>query len=165
MTFPVLKKDYDHLFKILIIGNSGVGKSNLLLRFSDGSFQDSFQPTIGVDFKIKSLTWDNKLIKLQLWDTAGQERFRTITSSYYKGAQAVLIVYDVTNRNSYNDVQLWIEDLEKHTGGKGNVAKIIVGRNIVNIVEIYKYKVNKRNVLSYKLKFSLIYFCIVKKGF
>ena len=77
----------DYLFKVLLIGNSGVGKSSLLLRFADDVFTDNFMPTIGVDFKIRTIEVDGKTIKLQIWDTAGQERFRTLTSSYYRGAQ------------------------------------------------------------------------------
>lgn len=78
--------DEDHVFKILIIGDSSVGKSNLLLRFTDNVFHDAFLPTIGVDFKIQTVNVGNKKIKLNIWDTAGQERFKVITSSYYKGA-------------------------------------------------------------------------------
>lgn len=77
-------KEYDYLFKLVIIGNSGVGKSSLLLRFADDTFSDSYLTTIGVDFRFRTLNIDGKNVKLQIWDTAGQERFRTITSAYYK---------------------------------------------------------------------------------
>lgn len=81
-----MSREYDYLFKLVIVGNSGVGKSSILLRFSDDQFNESYLTTIGVDFRFKTLKIDGKTIKLQIWDTAGQERFRTITNAYYKGA-------------------------------------------------------------------------------
>ncbi|WBY58514.1 ras-related protein Rab-1B [Plasmodium yoelii yoelii] len=109
-----MNDSYDSLFKILLIGDSGVGKSCLLLRFADDTYTDSYISTIGVDFKIKTIEIDDKIIKLQIWDTAGQERFRTITSSYYRGAQGIIIVYDVTDRDSFNNVKNWIIEIEKY---------------------------------------------------
>lgn len=122
--------EYDYLFKILLIGDSGVGKSCLLHRFADGIYNDTYISTIGVDFKIRTIELDGKIIKLQIWyvfiiyiyiylstylfiylyvyrDTAGQERFRTITSSYYRGANGIIIVYDVTEPDSFNHVRAW----------------------------------------------------------
>jgi Ras-related protein Rab-8A len=100
------RADYDYLIKLLLIGDSGVGKSCLLLRFSDDSFTTSFITTIGIDFKIRTIELDNKRIKLQIWDTAGQERFRTITTAYYRGAMGILLVYDVTDESSFNSIHL-----------------------------------------------------------
>ncbi|CAI0437667.1 unnamed protein product [Linum tenue] len=100
--------EYDYLFKLLLIGDSSVGKSCLLLRFADDSYVDSYISTIGVDFKIRTVEQDGKTIKLQIWDTAGQERFRTITSSYYRGAHGIIIVYDVTEMESFNNVKLLV---------------------------------------------------------
>jgi GTPase SAR1 family protein len=88
--------------KLLLIGDSGVGKSCCLLRFSEDSFTPSFITTIGIDFKIRTIELDNKRVKLQIWDTAGQERFRTITTAYYRGAMGILLVYDVTDEKSFN---------------------------------------------------------------
>jgi Ras-related protein Rab-8A len=96
------RANYDELIKLLLIGDSGVGKSCLLLRFSDDTFTTSFITTIGIDFKIRIIELDNRLIKLQIWDTAGQERFRTITTAYYRGAMGILLVYDVTDESSFN---------------------------------------------------------------
>jgi Ras-related protein Rab-1A len=120
-----MNPDYDYLFKILLIGNSGVGKSSLLLRFADDTFTDNFMPTIGVDFKIRTLEVDGKTIKLQIWDTAGQERFKTITSSYYKGAHGIIVVYDVTDKESYKNIDIWMNEVEKHASD--NVSRILVG--------------------------------------
>ena len=104
---------YDYLFKILIIGDSGVGKSSLLNRFVDQNYSSEFNATIGIDFKIHIIKVDNKLIKLQMWDTAGQERFRTITKSYYHGADGVLVVYDKTNHCSFNNVTHWLSEIDR----------------------------------------------------
>ena len=117
--------DVDYIFKILIIGDSSVGKSNLLLRFSDNVFHDTFLPTIGVDFKIRNVTVGDKSIKLNIWDTAGQERFKTITAAYYKGAHGIILVYDITDRDSFNNVGSWLNEVRKHAGP--NVTRLLVG--------------------------------------
>ena len=117
--------DVDYIFKILIIGDSSVGKSNILLRFSDNIFHDTFLPTIGVDFKIRNVTIGEKSVKLNIWDTAGQERFKTITSAYYKGAHGIILVYDITDRESFNNISNWITEVRKHAGP--NVVKLLVG--------------------------------------
>lgn len=123
-----MEKNYDYLFKILLIGDSGVGKSCILTRFSDDMFAESFISTIGVDFKIRTIDIDNKMIKLQIWDTAGQERFRTITSSYYRGSHGVIIVYDVTNKLSFNNVKMWLSEIERHASP--SVNKLLIGNKI-----------------------------------
>ena len=120
-----LNQDYDYLFKILLVGNSAVGKSCLLVRFADNIFNESFLPTIGVDFKIRTFELNGKTVKLQIWDTAGQERFKTITASYYKGAHGIILVYDITDRQSFQDVQTWLAEVEKF--GQENVIKLLVG--------------------------------------
>ena len=116
---------YDHLFKLLIIGESGVGKTCLLLRFTDDSFTANHLTTIGIDFKIKIINLENKLIKLQIWDTAGQERFRTITKTYYKGAHGIILTYDVTDENSFKNIKNWIKQIEQNA--QTNVCKVRVG--------------------------------------
>jgi Ras-related protein Rab-1A len=93
-------KEYDFLVKLVIVGDSGVGKSSLLLRFSDDQFVENYMATIGVDFRFKTLSIDGRRVKFQIWDTAGQERFRTITSAYYKGCHGIVLVYDITNKAS-----------------------------------------------------------------
>jgi len=124
---------YDFLIKLLLIGDSGVGKSCLLLRFSDDSFTTSFITTIGIDFKIKTIEIDGKRIKLQIWDTAGQERFRTITTAYYRGAMGILLVYDVTDDASFQNIRNWIRNIEQHAAD--NVDKILVGNKCDMISE------------------------------
>eukprot|EP01084_Bolivina_argentea_P024267 45235_1 len=116
---------YDHLFKFTIIGDSGVGKSCLMMRFADDTFNESFITTIGVDFRFRTINVDDKIVKLQIWDTAGQEKFKTITSSYYRNAHAVMIVYDVSDRKSFNNIDQWLSDIEKFCPSK--VCKMIIG--------------------------------------
>lgn len=148
--------NYDHLIKLLLIGDSGtarradgrlrdcagVGKSCLLLRFCDDSFTPSFITTIGIDFKIRTVEIDGKRIKLQIWDTAGQERFRTITTgtrvrhrsrvAYYRGAMGILLVYDVTDERSFNNIRNWIRNTEQFASE--GVNKILIG-NKCDMVE------------------------------
>eukprot|EP00929_Paragymnodinium_shiwhaense_P096734 TRINITY_DN58431_c0_g1_i1.p1 TRINITY_DN58431_c0_g1~~TRINITY_DN58431_c0_g1_i1.p1 ORF type:complete len:211 (+),score=37.79 TRINITY_DN58431_c0_g1_i1:106-738(+) len=119
------REGYDMQIKLLTVGNSGVGKTCLLLRYADGSFSTTFITTIGIDFKINTIDLDGKRVKLQIWDTAGQERFRTITKSYFRGAQGILLVYDVTDRSSFNSVETWVEDIEKNADR--HVNKILIG--------------------------------------
>ena len=115
---------YDHLFKLLIIGDSGVGKSSLLLRFADNTFSGSYITTIGVDFKLRTIEIDGEKVKLQIWDTAGQERFRTITSTYYRGTHGVIVVYDVQRAESFVNVKRWLQEIEQNCD---SVNRILVG--------------------------------------
>ena len=119
------EQEYDYLFKLLLIGNSSVGKSSLLFRFVENVWDDSFVPTIGVDFKLKTLEVNGKKVKLQIWDTAGQERFKNITSSYYRGGNGVLVVYDITERESFDNLTSWLIEIEKNANK--NVYKLLIG--------------------------------------
>jgi len=120
-----MNPEYDYLFKLLLIGDSGVGKSCLLLRFADDTYTESYISTIGVDFKIRTIDLNGKTIKLQIWDTAGQERFRTITSSYYRGAHGIIVVFDITDQVSFNNVKQWLQEIDRYACE--NVNKLLVG--------------------------------------
>jgi small GTP-binding protein len=113
------------LAKVIIIGDSGVGKTNLLTKFCDGVFKDSYVATIGVDFKIKTISVDDSKIRLQIWDTAGQERFRNITQTYYKGASGIILAYGVNNKQSFKNIGSWIKQIESNASE--TVSKILIG--------------------------------------
>jgi Ras-related protein Rab-1A len=117
--------NYDMLCKILVIGDSSVGKSQLLLRYCENDFGDTHSMTIGIDFKLKTEIIDSKHVKCQIWDTAGQERFRTITHTYYHGANGVLLVYDITNPDTFKNIPTWIEDVKQYA--PENVSMVLVG--------------------------------------
>ena len=118
-------KDYDYIFKIVLIGDTCVGKSCILVRFSDDIFNDNYVTTIGVDFRFKTMVVKEKVAKIQIWDTAGEERYRSITTAYYRGAAAILICCDCTNIESFNNVNNWVEEIGKYTD-KDTVDKIIL---------------------------------------
>ncbi|GAB4833583.1 Ras- protein RABC2a [Ancistrocladus abbreviatus] len=121
--------NYDLSFKILLIGDSGVGKSSLLVSFISNSVED-LPPTIGVDFKIKLLTVGGKRLKLTIWDTAGQERFRTLTNSYYRGAQGIILVYDVTRRETFTNLSdVWAKEVELYSTNQ-DCVKMLVGNKV-----------------------------------
>ncbi|KAL6500880.1 Ras-related protein RABC2a [Orobanche hederae] len=120
------QSNYDLSFKILLVGDSAVGKSSLLVSFISNVVED-LSPTIGVDFKIKFLTVGDKRLKLTIWDTAGQERFRTLTSSYYRGAQGIILVYDVTRRDTFTNLSdVWAKELELYSTHE-DCIKMLVG--------------------------------------
>ena len=107
--------NFNYLFKYIIIGDAAVGKSNLLLRYAHGQFKDEYQLTIGVEFGAKNISINDKIYRIQIWDTAGQENFRSITRAYYKNSVCALVVYDITNRDSFNNISNWIEDCKNQS--------------------------------------------------
>ncbi|KAI0487944.1 hypothetical protein KFK09_027767 [Dendrobium nobile] len=117
--------DYDYLFKVVLIGDSGVGKSNLLSRFTRNEFSLESKSTIGVEFATRSVNVDSKVIKAQIWDTAGQERYRAITSAYYRGAVGALLVYDVTRHATFENAERWLRELRDHTDP--NIIVMLIG--------------------------------------
>ncbi len=118
-------EEYDYLFKIVLMGDSGVGKSNLISRFTTNEFSLESRSTIGVEFASRSIESDGKIIKAQIWDTAGQERYRAITSVYYRGAVGALLVYDITKRSSFENVTRWLKELRDHADSK--IVIMLVG--------------------------------------
>lgn len=116
---------YAYLFKYIIIGDCGVGKSCLLLQFTDKRFQPVHDLTIGVEFGARMVTIDNRQIKLQIWDTAGQESFRSITRSYYRGAAGALLVYDITRRETFNHLTRWLEEARQNSNS--NMVIMLIG--------------------------------------
>ncbi len=117
-------KDYDYIFKLVLIGDTCVGKSCILVRFSDDIFDDNYVTTIGVDFRFKTMVVKNKVVKIQIWDTAGEERYRSITTAYYRGAAAIIICCDCTNKESFNNIKNWVEEIGKYTD-KDAVDKMV----------------------------------------
>jgi Ras-related protein Rab-11A len=133
-------KEYDLLFKLILIGDSCVGKSNILLKYLKNQFNENSKTTIGVEFGTKNIIINNKRIKIQIWDTAGQERYRSITSAYYKGAKGALIVYDITRKNTFDNIDKWITDLKLN--GDKNICIIILG-NKSDLID--KREINKND--------------------
>jgi small GTP-binding protein len=134
---------YDHIFKVLIIGDSSVGKTCFLLRYSDDTFVDNHISTIGLDYKLKMLDIDNKLIKMQIWDTAGQDRFRAITKNYYKGSHGIILMFDLTSQDSFNNIKNWLTQIKDNTNEK--IKIILVGNkcDAINRRVIDKEKAEK----------------------
>ncbi len=149
------KDEYDHLLKILLIGSSGVGKSSISNQFVNKNFNQKTLNTIGVDLKIKNIKYQNKIYRCQLWDTAGHERFKSITSSYYRGADCAIIVFDLTNKNSFQDLSFWFSEINNYTssilfylvGNKQDLTELrkndnqsieefIIQQNIDNYIEV-----------------------------
>ena len=125
-----VKEDYK--IKIIVVGDSGVGKTNLINRFASDKFDTNSKATIGVEFVYKTLKINKEIIKVEVWDTAGQERYRSITSSYYKGANGAIIVYDLTDEESFKNVESWMNEVIKK--GKQNMQFLLVGnkKDLIN---------------------------------
>nr|XP_046254591.1 RAB11a, member RAS oncogene family, like [Scatophagus argus] len=117
--------EYDYLFKVVLIGDSGVGKSNLLSRFTRNEFNLESKSTIGVEFATRSIQVEGKTVKAQIWDTAGQERYRAITSAYYRGAVGALLVYDIAKHLTYENAERWLKELQDHADS--NIVIMLVG--------------------------------------
>ncbi|XP_060108269.1 ras-related protein Rab-3D [Heteronotia binoei] len=118
-------QNFDYMFKLLIIGNSSVGKTSFLFRYADDSFTSAFVSTVGIDFKVKTVYRNEKRVKLQIWDTAGQERYRTITTAYYRGAMGFLLMYDISSQESFCAVQDWATQIKTYSWDNAQV--ILVG--------------------------------------
>lgn len=141
----------DSTFKILTIGESGVGKTCLLLRFTEDTFVSNHLTTLGVDFKLKTISMDNRNINLQIWDTAGQERFRTITKTYYKKSDGILLVYDVTDETSFKNIKNWMKQIELNV--PLNVSKILVGNKCDKEDRKISFEDGEKIAEEYNMKF------------
>ena len=125
-------EDYDTIFKIVIVGDSGVGKTNLITRYLKNDFKPETKATIGVEFSDKKYIYKNKNIKIQIWDTAGQERYRSLTSMYYKGAKGAIFVYDISSKNSFENIDKWLIEMKKTADE--NIKIILIG-NKCDLIE------------------------------
>lgn len=147
------ENDYDHLFKIVLIGDSGVGKSNLLSRFTKNEFNLDSRSTIGVEFATKTIETEGRRIKAQIWDTAGQERYRAITAAYYRGAVGALVVYDITNKASFTNCERWLQELREHADNK--IVIMLVGNKSDMSAEFRK--VPKEEAMAFAEKYDLAF--------
>lgn len=148
-----MNPDYDYLFKLLLVGDSGVGKSCLLVRFADDLFTDSFISTIGVDFKIRTINLKGKVVKLQIWDTAGQERFRTLTTAYYRSAHGIILVFDVNEKETFVHIRDWLDEVERFACE--GVNKMLVG-NKCDLVGKRQVDYDLAKLYAESLKMSFI---------
>ena len=123
------KKQKELLYKILLLGDSSVGKTCFLMRYSDNTFQEIHMSTIGLDYKLKNVQLDDgKMYKIQIWDTAGQDRFRSITKNYYKGAHGIVLIYDITDKKTFENVRNWVKQIKEEVSDK--VCIILVANKI-----------------------------------
>ncbi|KAK8675106.1 hypothetical protein V6N13_033176 [Hibiscus sabdariffa] len=146
--------EYDYLFKIVLIGDSGVGKSNILSRFTRNEFCLDSKSTIGVEFATRTLEVEGKTVKAQIWDTAGQERYRAITSAYYRGAVGALLVYDITKRQTFDNTVRWLKELREHAGS--NIAVIMMVGNKSDLSHLRA--VSKEDADTFADKEGLLFF-------
>jgi len=146
-----MSMNFNYLLKFVIIGDSGVGKSNILLRYINNTFSDEFKTTVGVEFGAKNLEVNGRIYRIQIWDTAGQENFRSIARAYYKNSVCACVVYDITNRNSFNSIQSWIDDCVKQS--PKSILFILIGnKNDLNESREVQYEegvefAKKRNMI------------------
>lgn len=145
---------YDYLFKIVIIGDSGVGKSNLLLRYTSNEFIEDSRSTIGVEFATKNIQIDDCFIKAQIWDTSGQERYKAITSAFYRGAVGALLVYDITRKPSFEHINQWLKELREHT--EDTIPLVLVG-NKVDLADV-KRAVSTEEAAGYAKEVDMLFF-------
>eukprot|EP01084_Bolivina_argentea_P229616 387500_1 len=148
------RSNHDHLLKLLLVGDTGVGKTCLLMSFTSEEYDPDTRSTIGVDLKVKIVHVRGKKIKLTIWDTAGQERFRTLTSAYYRGAQGVILVYDITRKETFDNILEWLKEVDIFTT-KENVIKVLVG----NKIDLDKSrKVSRNDGSEFARQYNMLFF-------
>ena len=118
---PKKKHDCDYVVKAVIIGDSGVGKTNILLRYCDNNFKPTYASTIGVDFKLKTIQVEEYKIKLQIWDTAGQEKFKNLSTTFYKGALIIILTYSIDSSSSFSNVESWLKQIHEHSSSEASI--------------------------------------------
>lgn len=150
---------YDYLIKLILVGDSGVGKSTIMQMFCDDKFCEPYMSTIGVDFRIKMIKSNNKTVKLQIWDTAGQEKFKSITTSYYRGANAIMLVFDLTNVYSFRRLENWIKELEKYLEGSDYYLLLIGNKQDMEV----QRRISIEEINMFTEKYKLPYFEISAK--
>lgn len=141
---------YDHIIKLILIGDSNVGKSCILKKLMNKTYNSEYQPTIGIDYKIKTFFLDGKKIKVEIWDTAGQERYRSIVSSYYRGASGIIVVYDTSCEKSFKNLKNWINGVTKNTYQN---VKIIIAGNKCDLID--SREVSKEKIIEYSKELNL----------
>ncbi|XP_012945878.1 ras-related protein Rab-11B [Aplysia californica] len=146
-------EQYDYIWKVVLVGDSGVGKTNLLSRFTKNEFNSESKSTIGVEFATRHITIKGKTIRAQIWDTAGQERYRAITAVYYRGAVGALVVYDITKTQTFENLEKWLQELREHADGS---ARIMVVGNKTDLRHLRAVTQEEGRVLAEKNKFSFI---------
>ncbi|KAL0979292.1 hypothetical protein UPYG_G00183280 [Umbra pygmaea] len=144
-------QNFDYMFKLLIIGNSSVGKTSFLFRYADDAFTSAFVSTVGIDFKVKTVYKNDKRIKLQIWDTAGQERYRTITTAYYRGAMGFILMYDITNEESFHCVQDWSTQIKTYSWDN---AQVVLAANKCDMMEERVISADRGRQLADQLGFE-----------
>jgi len=137
--------DADETYKLVLIGDAGVGKSCLLLRYTDNTFEDGGYTTLNVDYKTRIVEYKNKKLKLQLWDSAGQERFNTVTSSFYRGSHGIIVAYDITDENTFGSVKKWLQEIDRYACE--SVSKLVLG-NKLDLVDDRKVKTEDAKELA-----------------
>ena len=149
-----MTSNFQYLYKIILIGDSGVGKSNIVLRFTENDYTKIVQPTIGIDFRAKTLTLDNDKVRVHIWDTAGQERFKSISASYYRLVEAIIIVFDLTKKESFNNIDRWISAIE-NTSDKDltDMELLIIG----NKSDLADKVVSNEEIKQLHDKYSFVY--------
>lgn len=132
------EQTYDHMLKLVVVGDSGVGKTSIVVRFCDDKFSEGTASTIGVDFKTKFMTISDQTLKLSVWDTAGQEKFRTLGAQYYRGAHGIVLMYDCTNRKTYDRLTFWQEDVKKSPTYQDAVVMLVHNKIDLKNCEVTK---------------------------
>lgn len=145
----------DRPIKVLLLGDSGVGKTCLMLRFSENKFTDSHVATVGIDFKLEKISVGNATVKLQIWDTAGQERFRNLTQAYFRNAKAVMLVFDVTDLTSFQNIEVWLKQLEPYAGS--GIATLLVGNKSDRERDLWEMTESQITELAAKYKMAQIF--------